>query len=188
MKTESTANGGDDADVQPWSEPIDANEDGLDCQGVFMQPPQPSTSKDENVYITRDAAGNMVFKDVLANGGSETTLTDLLGAAGGGISEAQHKALRQLIHFIDSGPADGFASGAFRETVGGTFPTSEIWYEDNTKAEKIVELTITRNGNQTPATEVWEMYDTDGSTVLVTVTDTITYSGINEISRTRTIA
>jgi len=103
---------------------------------------------------------------------------------GGGISEAQHKTLRQLIHFIDDGPAEGFASGAYKETLPvGPFPT-----ESSAKAKKIVELTITRNANKTPATEVWEMYDIDGSTVLATVTDTISYSAVFETSRTRAIA
>ena len=68
------------------------------------------------------------------------------------------------------------------------FPTSYIWWESASKAQKIVELTLTRNANQTPATEEWKMYDTDGTTVLATVTDTIAYSGIFETSRTRAIA
>ena len=110
--------------------------------------------------------------------------------AGGGTADIDipHRDVRQLIHFIDSGPALGFASGAFQETLGIPFPTSVIWWESAAKLEKIVELTITRNANQTPATEEWKMYDTDGSTVLETVTDTISYSGIFESSRTRTIA
>lgn len=109
---------------------------------------------------------------------------------GSGLTESQHKALRQLIHFIDSGPADGFASGAYLEILPAAdpFPTSEIWWESASKLEKIVELTITRNANKTPATEVWKMYDGDGTTVLATVTDSFSYSGIFVTSVTRTIA
>jgi hypothetical protein len=108
--------------------------------------------------------------------------------SGSGISEAQHKALRHLIHFIDEGPAGGFASGAFKETLpdGDPFPTSMIWWTSSGKTDKIVELTITYSG-AFPSTEVWKMYDTDGSTVLVTVTDAITYTGAFEATRTRTI-
>jgi len=98
-----------------------------------------------------------------------------------------HDNLRSMVHFIDNGPANGFPSGAFRETTGGVFPTLVVWYDDNTKAKKIVELIIVRNPNRTPATETWNMYDTDGVTVLVTVVDTIAYSGVTETSRTRTI-
>lgn len=96
-----------------------------------------------------------------------------------------HRSLLDLIHFIDDGPGDGFASGAFKDSDPTAFPTSEIWYKDGGKTQKIVELTLTYTG-VLPTTEVWRMYDTDGTTVLFTVTDTITYSGIFEDTRTRT--
>jgi len=107
--------------------------------------------------------------------------------SGGGISEAQHKALRQLIHFISDGPAEGFASGAYREVTGTVFPTAIVWYEDGTKAKKIVSRDVTWTGAK-ETQSVWKVYDTDGSTVLATVTDAISYSGVFETSRTRTIA
>ena len=103
----------------------------------------------------------------------------------------QHAALRQLIHLADEGgPFELFAAGSFLETLpaGNPFPTSAIWYTDATKSAKIVEKLITRNPNQTPSTIVRRVYDTDGSTVLVTATDTISYSGIIEISRTRVLS
>ena len=50
------------------------------------------------------------------------------------------------------------------------------------------ELNITRDSQKKPVTEEWKMYDEDGVTVVETVTDTITYSGPFEISRTRTIS
>lgn len=53
---------------------------------------------------------------------------------------------------------------------------------------KIVQCNITRNANKTPATEVWQMYATDGVTVLLTVTDTYSYSGVVETTRSRAIA
>lgn len=108
--------------------------------------------------------------------------------SGAGLTEAQHNALKQLIHFIDDGPTDGWASGAYKETLpsGSPFPTQEIWWTTSGKTHKIVSLDITRNANKTPATEVWKIYAADGSTVLVTLTDTISYSGIFETSRTRT--
>jgi len=104
-------------------------------------------------------------------------------------ADSAHNALRALIHFIDSGPADGFASGAFHEILpsGNPFPTSYIWWESASQIDKIVELTVTRGAGQKPIIEMWEMYDTDGSTVLATVTDTISYSGPFETTRTRVI-
>jgi hypothetical protein len=109
--------------------------------------------------------------------------------SGTGLSEATHKVLRQLIHFIDEGPAEGFTSGAYKETLpaASIFPTSVIWWESSSKLKKIVEKTITWTGVN-PTTIEWEIYDTDGSTVLATITDAISYSGIFETTRTRTIA
>lgn len=102
--------------------------------------------------------------------------------------DIDHKAVRHLIHFISDGPAEGFASGAYKETTPSTpFPTSEIWWESASKLKKIVELTTTWSGVKVTQ-EVWKIYDTDGSTVLATITDSYTYTGIFEASRTRTIA
>lgn len=106
------------------------------------------------------------------------------------LTPGQHEALRQLIHFIDAGPASGFASGAFCEILPSAdpFPTSETWYEDATKVKKIVETLYTYTG-PVPSSITWNMYDTDGTTILATVTDAITYaSGVFEVSRTRTIS
>jgi hypothetical protein len=63
--------------------------------------------------------------------------------------------------------------------------TGEIWYEDATKAKKIVQLALLYTG-VLPTTETWTVYDTDGATPLVTLTDSVTYSGVFEINRTRT--
>lgn len=105
---------------------------------------------------------------------------------GGGITEDTHKTLRQLIHFIDNGPAEGFTSGAYRETTGTVFPTAIIWYDKaGVGKKKIVEKLMTWTGTN-PTTIVWKMYDAT-ETLLVTVTDTISYSGNFETSRTRAI-
>jgi len=181
LKFESPDSGGTELDEFQTS--LDPSEDHLDARGVFIQN---DTSDDEAVHVTRDAGGNMQFKD--AQNTTYKTLTELL-AGSGGLTESAHRTLRQLIHFIDDGPAEGFVSGAYREVLpaGDPFPTSIIWYEDGTKAKKIVELALTWSGPVTTQ-EVWRVYDTDGSTVLATVTDTITNSGIFETSRTRAIA
>lgn len=108
---------------------------------------------------------------------------------GGGSIEPQHKTLRDLIHFIDEGPGDGFATGAFKEVlpVGSPFPTSIIWYLDVAKTKKLVEKFITYTSVAFPSTIKWNMYDYDGVTLIHTVTDTITYSTAFEASRTRAI-
>ncbi len=109
--------------------------------------------------------------------------------SGSGLTAEQHKVLRQLIHFIEDGPAEGFASGAYKETTPtGPFPTSEVWWESAAKLKKIISLDTTWTGAKITQ-EVWKVYDAaDGSTVLATITDAINYSGPFETSRTRTIA
>lgn len=106
-----------------------------------------------------------------------------------GISQNQHEALRQLIHFINEGPASGFASGAYKEILPAAdpFPTSVIWYTSSAKTNKIVEKTYTYNDNKTPNTITWKMYDAS-DILLATVTDTIAYNGVFEVNRTRTIS
>jgi len=180
LKIEGTDTGGTENDEFPTG--ADPNEDYLDARGVTLQN---DTSDDEAVGIERDASDNQVFWDGANPSG--LTLTELAAGTGGLTADA-HKILRQLIHFIDDGPADGFASGAYREvTTPGVFPDVITWWESSGKTKKIVDLTLTWTGVNV-TTEQWRVYDTDGSTVLATVTDTIAYSGIFETHRTRAIA
>lgn len=96
----------------------------------------------------------------------------------------QVESLRKLIHFIDGGPAEGFLTGAYRETTGTVFPTAIVWYGVDNK--KIVEKLITWTGVN-PTTITWKIYD-EAETLTLTVVDTITYSGVFETSRTRAIS
>lgn len=107
-----------------------------------------------------------------------------------GLTAFQHQTLRQLIHFINEGPATGFLTGAFKETLpfANPFPTSIIWWESSAKLKKIVEKTYIYNPNKTPSTVAWAMYATDGVTVLATISDAITYSSVFETTRTRSIS
>ena len=134
--------------------------------------------------IHGDAAGN--WYDDFNAGGAILSLEELSTL---GLTVSGHRTLRQLIHFIDDGPAGGFATGAVKQILpsANPFPTSVIWWEDALLTKRIVDKTIVRNPNKTPATVQWRMYDVDGTTVLETVTDTYAYSGIFEISRTRAI-
>lgn len=105
------------------------------------------------------------------------------------ITEQQHKTLRQLIHLADGtgGPYEGFTSGAYREIIGGAFPTSVTWYDSSAKAKKYVEKLITYTPNKNQSSVTWNVYDVDGTTILATVSDAITYSTFFETSRVRSI-
>ena len=162
--------------VEGFEQDFDPNSDAVDVRGVNLQN---DTSDDATVQVTRDSSDNLALIDPTAG---TKLLKDLPTAS-------QHQALRQLIHFIDNGPTNGFASGAYRENLPAADPfvTSVTWWTSSAKTHKIVEKLITYTG-VLATTVQWKMYDTDGSTVLATVTDAITYSGIFESDRTRTIA
>lgn len=119
----------------------------------------------------------------------EVVASSLKDLAENGLSVIEHPAIRQLIHFIDDGPAEQFASGAYKTVSGDNlaFPTSIIWWESSTQSQKIVEKNITWSG-AVPSIVEWKIYDTDGITTLATVTDVIEYTdAIFEKNRTRAI-
>jgi hypothetical protein len=177
LKIEGPGSGGTQTDDFPTS--LDKNEDFVDCRGTTYQD---DSSNDDLVRVSRDG-DDMTFLD---KSNTAKTLTDLVAGVGG-LTVEGHKILRQLIHFIDNGPAEGFTSGAYREVTGTVFPTAVVWYESSGKTKKIVEKLITWTGIN-PTTIEWKVYGTDGSTVLATVTDTVSYTGVFETSRTRAIA
>lgn len=143
------------------------------------------TSPYAEVLVAGHALASQIINDSGVAGGTVADALDVLKGEEG-ITPADHDALRQLIHFIDDGPTDGFASGSVKDcTTEGTLVVNEVWYTDAGRTQKIVELDITYNG-VFPVTETWRMYDTDGTTVLVTLVDTIQYNGVFEASRTRT--
>ena len=74
VKWESTAKGG--SSDEPYPAELNPNEDGLDCRAVYLEN---DTSDDKDVELSRDASGNMTFKDKVVSG--TKTLADLL--AGG---------------------------------------------------------------------------------------------------------
>ena len=104
----------------------------------------------------------------------------------GNISAIDHSQLRQLVHLAEEGgPFEGFA-GAVKDTAPGPFPTGSVWWTDSSRTQKIVEKVIVRNANKTPATVQWKAYASGSNAVAASFTDTITYSGVFETSRTRT--
>jgi hypothetical protein len=178
VKWESTNEGG--SSDEPFPSGANPQQDALGVRGMYLQPAL--GDRDEDVYVLRDG-DDLKFND---KNNTEKTLADLV-AGTGGLTVEGHKILRQLIHFIDDGPAEGFTSGAYKETTGTVFPSAIIWWESSSKLKKIISVDVTWS-SALVTQEVWKVYDTDGSTVLATVTDVITYSGVFETSRTRTIA
>ncbi len=128
----------------------------------------------QQAYILVDSmSGSAVWKDSTA--------------AASGISEISHKSLRQLIHFINEGPGDGFYSNPFREISGGAFPDRITWWSDSNKTLRLFQTEITRSGIY-PVTESYKMYAANGVTVLASATDLISYQGAFEVARSRSFA
>lgn len=148
---------------------------------------RPGVSDEEGIILSNEGVDPAVVGEIRLNG-TDFKAKDGTGVfnlrSGSGITAGTHETLLQLIHFIDEGPAGGFATGATKTVTGTVFPTQMLWRRAD--ATKLVEQNITWTGNK-PTTIEWKMYDVDGTTVLSTVTDTISYSGIFETGRTRAI-
>jgi len=135
---------------------------------------------------------NLDQKIFLQNAGITNGL-EVTGNGLNGLTDAEHKTLRQLIHLADGvgGPMEGFASGAYREILptSDPFPTSIIWWESSAKLQKIIDKTIIYDANKRIISITFKVYDENGL-LLATVTDTLSYSGSSmfENSRTRIIS
>lgn len=83
---------------------------------------------------------------------------------------------------ICSGP---LLDGADRTVVpaGSLYPGQVLWKLGGTN---LLRVTYTRDTQHLVTNLKWEVFDTSGSLVM-TVTDTITYSGLVEVSRTRAV-
>ena len=108
------------------------------------------------------------------------------------LTPAEHEIIRQLIHLADGvgGPFEGFLSGSYRTvTYSPTMvtPTYICWWTSSAQVAKIADKTVSYNGVLQPEIISWNAYNTDGVSILATVTDTVTYNVIFETSRTRTI-
>ena len=98
---------------------------------------------------------------------------------------------RALILLAESGPYEGYLGTLVHECVmhKNVFPSASIWYTDVSKTAKIIEqeLVYATPSAFLPSQTIYRVYENDGSTVKATVLDVITYSGIFETSRTRTV-
>jgi len=79
-------------------------------------------------------------------------------------------------------------SNSYREmTYSGIKVITSTWYTDNTKSITLLNKTVIYAGIK-PTSIVWNIFDPNNPGALVsTVTDTIVYSGIKELNRTRVV-
>ena len=170
LKIETPTEGGSQTDGFPTE--VNPNQDGVDANAYFLQN---ATSADSKVFVDRDNTDQgMRFTDPLVG---TKKLNRLISNA---LTDTQsHQALLDIIHFLDDGPGDGWPSGAVR-VRNNTAPngTGWVWYTSTALTARIIDLTITyAAGSIVPATKVWRLYAANGTTVVRTVTDTLTYVG-----------
>lgn len=84
-------------------------------------------------------------------------------------------------------------SGTYREIeyTSSVFPLRTTWYVDSGKTIKLVQKELTYGGTISviPSVIVLRLYRGTGANVVArTITDTITYDGVLEISRTRIVS
>ena len=126
-----------------------------------------------NVTITTNSLGQVVFSGAFSTGSLST-----------GSNTSPGGDFRQVAFIENVGPYEGW-SQAYEVIVGGAFPVTRSWYVDAGFTKLIQRKTITRNSQYLPTQEMWQLYAVDGTTVIRTFTDTITYTGVFEASRTR---
>jgi hypothetical protein len=141
------------------------------------------TSLTANTQLINISGSRASIVSASVSGGTDVTY----------VIDALQDDSRALVILADcGGPFERYVSGSFREItyVNKVFPSTKIWYADNSKSHKIIEKIITYNSNRTPNTIVWNVYEEDGITIRTTATDIIAYDSgsILETSRTRTIA
>lgn len=97
---------------------------------------------------------------------------------------------RQVQILMEYGPFEPFGSGMFHSFSYGPTPyvSYSVWFTDISKTKKIFDVEY-QNRNQRKQAEkiIYKVYETDGLNVKNTVTDIITYVGVLETTRTRTV-
>ena len=102
-----------------------------------------------------------------------------------------HATLFDMPHLIaGTGP---ILNGAYRTATyfGGAFLNTETWWTSTAQAVRLAAhgYTYVTANFANPATEFWVLYDgTAAANVVRRVTDTMTYVGVAESSRTRSVS
>lgn len=127
--------------------------------------------------------GEIVFSDgyfIFKNSYQSVNFNEIISSTSN-INETNLQNSNQLANLINDGPVLNTLN-LVKEIVGNPFPTAEIWKDGD---NKVIELIITRDAQMKPIIEEWKRYE-DGA-IVEQITDTITYQGIFEISRTRVV-
>lgn len=170
IKRESAALGGNSADDTDYLEPIEPQEDAIECAGVYYQD---ALNRDEAVFTERDG-NNLRFVDVANPSGFSLSQ---LATGGSGITYNEF--------LLENGPiADtGVDDATYTPTYSGINVTKEEWKRNDATLIKSIDYTYT---GINITTEVRKVFAANGTTVVAQVTWTYTYSGITLTSATMT--
>jgi hypothetical protein len=164
IKRESSALGGDGADDVDYFEPISAQEDAIECAGIYLQD---GSNRDETVWIERDGT-NLRFVD---------------GANPGGFSLSRLAEVPYNEFLLENDPTaeTGATDATYTPTYSGINVTKEEWKRNDTTLIKSIDYTYS---GVNVTTEVRKVFASDGTTIVAQVTWTYSYSGITVTSAT----
>lgn len=147
-----------------------------------------SITKTENGYIKRVTVGDTV----LLPGAIPVTSLETSQEA---VSVNDHKNLQHFVHLSD-GISPGYLGHAspYLETSyapGTPFVSEEVWYTQ-LGGNRLLSKSYTRDSNQSATLVVWRLYDgtSPGPTppTVAAMSETISYNGVLEVSRTRSLS
>lgn len=172
-KTESTADGGQDAQNFPFPAGINPQQDALESAGLYVQD---AANRDYGVLIFRDGS-NLKFKDGVNP--TPVSLTDMV-TGGGGLTPGSHEIIDSLVHDL--------AETCYTEIsrTSGRVASITVWTSP-AKLIKVREAILTRTSGLVSQV-VENQYD--GAGVLVqTLTHVITRTGgsVTSITTTETL-
>lgn len=146
-------------------------------------------------FPTSSVTGSELFWNTTSNtlyrrNDANTTWDAVQVQVSGSLTIYDHESIRQLIHFIDEGPTSNASGSFYYKRVlpqGSLFPTTASWFVDSAYTIKVVEQQVVWSGFLMSASR-WQMFAEDGSTVVRTVLDTFSYSGLMEYEVTRSVS
>lgn len=168
LKIEAPASGGTQTD--DCLTETNVGQDYIDALGYCVQLPGASaTTSDDKVTLSRASDSALQFADI-PSGTLKLSqlLTDQLGRPG------THASVADFSHWLDA-PADGYASGTFRQTsFVGSLPQTITWYASNAATVRLFQTSITYTG-VLMSQRVHRLFA--ANQVIRTLTETFNYTG-----------
>ena len=167
LKIESVSEGGSSNDESMTE--MNIGQDYYDGQGIALQVSgATSSTADSTTYVSRPAATQLAFTDQASG---TLTLEQLVTSVAG--KPGSHNALADILHWLGA-PGDGFASGAYRQTIlTGLLPSTVTWWSSSAMTTRLFSTAFTYSG-VICTQKVHTLYAS--GTLVRTLTETFSYS------------